>query len=567
MPSSNDPGDRSASDAYRVLTSVRGVLGTLFLLGIIGAVITAPVAGTSAFGDSGPAQTNQVSTESATAVEASASGSASHDDPENPVDRTDEDIRSMEYGNIVSGEIDTDDPNTEAYRGYHEPITFDGSEGDTVSLQMIGGQINSGYGYGGPDTDTDPYLLLVSPDGDVIARNDDSQYGLNSQVQGVVLPSDGEYTIVATSFGENQTFDYSLRLENDSEEAADLRSIERNSTATGAIDKNDPQSDERRGFYEPVTFNGSAGEQVEIDMWSQPGDTYLQLLDPDGNLIAENDDSERLNSSLDTSLPSDGEYTIIATSFSDADTFEYELSLSASASGDGGVDLRQIQDGQSRESELDEDDPRAGFMRGYFEPVTFDGESGQSVTIDMSSASGDTYLFLYGPDGTIVAQNDDYDGLNSRIQTTLDSDGEYTIIATSYDEDATFDYELSLSTGAGNGSDLNADLRNITYGETREGAIDSDDPESDTYRGNYEPVTFDGEAGDDISIDMTSEDDTYLILLAPNGTIVAENDDYQGLDSHIEASLDSDGEYTIIATSFSSRVTFPYELTLERTDE
>jgi len=179
----------------------------------------------------------------------------------------------------------------------------------------------------------------------------------------------------------------------------------------------------------------------------------------------------------------------------------------------------------------------------------------------MESANGDTYLFLYGPDGNRVAENDDYQGLNSQISTTLDENGEYTIIATSFDNEATFDYELSLSTEE---SAEAVDLRSISYGETRNGSIDSADPESETYRGNYEPVTFDGESGDNVTIDMTSEDDTYLILLGPDGTIVAENDDYEGLDSRIETELPSDGSYTIVATSFDSRATFDYELTLER---
>jgi plastocyanin len=428
---------------------------------------------------------------------------------------------------------------------------------------MVGGDIDS-YGYYDQGTEMDPYLILVAPDGDVIARNDDSDYGFNAEFQGVVLPEDGEYTLVATSYGSNQTFDYTLRLLNEDAEAADLRSIDRNSTATGAIDKDDPSSEDRRGFYEPVTFTGSAGENVEITMGSQRGDTYLQLLDPEGNVIAENDDSGySLNSSLDTDLPSDGEYTIVATSFGEQDTFEYELSLNVSAGGEGGADLRSIQAGQTRDSELDESDPQAGFLRGYYEPVTFDGESGQSVTIDMSSGQGDTYLMLYGPDGNRIAQNDDYDGLNSRIEATLEEDGEYTIIATSFDDEATFDYELSLSTGEPAEA---VDLRSISYGETANGSIDSADPESQSYRGNYEPVTFEGSSGDNVTIDMTSDDDTYLILLGPDGTIVAENDDYEGLDSRIETSLPSDGTYTIVATSYSSEATFDYELTLERAE-
>lgn len=556
QPSKDGPGDRSNGSVYSLLSSVRGVLGALVLLGILGAVVTAPVAGAlSATGGGAP----QVSGETGTAVATSGS-SQQTSGPQ--VDQDSDDIRNMTYGDIVSGSIDTDDPSSEAYRGYHEPITFDGSEGDVVRAQMIGGSVNS-YGYD-EGTETDPYLILVDPDGNVIARNDDSDYGFNAEFQGVVLPEDGEYTLVATSYGSNQTFDYTLRLLNQNAESTDLRSIERNSTATGAIDKDDPSSEDRRGFHEPVTFDGSAGENVEISMGSQVGDTYLQLLDPDGNVIAENDDAGRsLNSSLETDLPADGEYTIVATSFSEQDTFEYELSLNVSAGGEGGADLRTIRDGQTRESELDESDPQAGFLRGYYEPVTFDGESGQSVTIDMSSASGDTYLYLYGPDGNRVASNDDYQGLDSQITATLDDTGEYTIIATSFDDEATFDYELSLSTGEPAEA---VDLRSISYGETRNGSIDSADPESETYRGNYEPVSFDGSSGDNVTIDMTSDDDTYLILLGPDGTVVAENDDYEGLDSRIETTLPSDGSYTIVATSYDSRATFDYELTLEQAE-
>jgi hypothetical protein len=522
---------------YHAGQAFRRVLGVLLLLGITGAVVAAPVAG---------------------AVPATADHGQ-----QGQVDRTDGDIRSIEYGEVVSGSIDTGDPQSAAYRGYHEPITFDGSAGDTLHIQMFGGSIAGDRGFEGPTADTDPYLILVGPDGEVIARNDDSDYGLNARIQGIVLPADGEYTIVATSYDANQTFDYTLRLQNENRESADLRSIERNSTATGAIDKDDPRDPERRGFHEPVTFDGSAGERVSIDMGSRTGDTYLQLLAPDGTVIAENDDNDRgLNSSIETTLPEDGEYTIVATSFGEADTFEYELSLSVgTGSGGDGTDLRAIEVGETRQGALDEGDPQARFMRGYFEPVTFAGQSGQSVTIDMTSNVGDTYLYLYGPSGNRLAENDDFEGLNSRIQLRLPEDGEYTIIATSFDEEATFPYELTL---AANGTDgePGTDLRNISYGETRDGEIDTSDPYSDSYRGNYEPVTFDGGAGDNVTVEMTSQDDTYLILLGPDGTVIAENDDYQGLDSRIQATLPEDGEYTVIATSFDESATFPYQLTL-----
>lgn len=217
--------------------------------------------------------------------------------------------------------------------------------------------------------------------------------------------------------------------------------------------------------------------------------------------------------------------------------------------------LRSIQFGQTLGGTIDQSDPEG--HNGFYEPVTFSGSSGQTVTITMRS-EGDTYLMLEDPSGSIVTENDDGgDGLNSEIADyTLQSDGEYTIIATSFNSGATFEYQLSLAeAGAGAGGDL----RSISYGETATGAIDADDPTG--YRGNYEPVTFEGSAGDVVTIDMVSEDDPYLILLDPDGNEIARNDDAFGLNSRIARhTLPTDGEYTIVATSFGDRDTFPYTL-------
>ena len=105
------------------------------------------------------------------------------------------------------------------------------------------------------------------------------------------------------------------------------------------------------------------------------------------------------------------------------------------------------------------------------------------------------------------------------------------------------------------------DVRSISYGETVTGEIDNADPTG--RRGNYEPITFQGSAGDVVTIDMVSDDDTYLLLDDPDGNEVTSNDDYTSLDSRINAyTLQQSGEYTIIATSYSSYDTFSYRLSL-----
>lgn len=75
------------------------------------------------------------------------------------------------------------------------------------------------------------------------------------------------------------------------------------------------------------TFQGSSGEVVSIAMRSTAFDTYLELYDPDGNLLAFNDDAEGTDSSLNLTLEASGTYTIRARSFANAGSGEYTLSL------------------------------------------------------------------------------------------------------------------------------------------------------------------------------------------------------------------------------------------------
>jgi len=109
----------------------------------------------------------------------------------------------------------------------------------------------------------------------------------------------------------------------------------------------------------------------------------------------------------------------------------------------------------------------------------------------------------------------------------------------------------------------NPDVRSISYDQTITSRIDDSDPSTYTHNGYHDPITFQGNEGDVVTIEMVSEDDTYLQLENPSGTVVTANDDFNGLDSRIDSyTLEESGEYTIIATSFSSYDTFTYRLRL-----
>lgn len=124
--------------------------------------------------------------------------------------------------------------------------------------------------------------------------------------------------------------------------------------------------------------------------------------------------------------------------------------------------------------------------------------------------------------------------------------------------------QQELTAPARDADAANPDVRSISYGDTITSRIDDDDPDTYTNRGHHDPITFQGSEGDVVTIEMVSNDDTYLQLEGPNGTIVTEDDDGgSGLNSTIDSyELSQSGEYTIIATSFSSYDTFTYRLRL-----
>ncbi|HEX8189406.1 MAG TPA: Calx-beta domain-containing protein, partial [Pyrinomonadaceae bacterium] len=93
--------------------------------------------------------------------------------------------------------------------------------------------------------------------------------------------------------------------------------------------------------------------------------------------------------------------------------------------------------------------------RALFDLYTFGGTAGQQVSISMSSAAFDTFLYLTSTDGEVFAADDDGGGgTNSRIPTggglfTLPTTGTYYVIATVFSPNQTTGaYTLTLSGSA-----------------------------------------------------------------------------------------------------------------------
>ena len=108
----------------------------------------------------------------------------------------------------------------------------------------------------------------------------------------------------------------------------------------------------------------------------------------------------------------------------------------------------------------------------FADRYSFNGNAGQRVTITMNTSSGglDPYIYLIGPDGYVVAQDDDGNGgVNSRIPFgtatfTLPDTGTYIVEATSFARAQTGSYTISVNQ---TGCTISATPRKLTSRRVR----------------------------------------------------------------------------------------------------
>jgi len=220
----------------------------------------------------------------------------------------------------------------------------------------------------------------------------------------------------------------------------DLRSISYGETKSGYVDEEDPRDETYLdGFrYEPVTFTGSAGDNVTVDA-TPDGDRIpaVRLRDSSGTVVA-------TGSLTDYVLASDGEYTI-EVGFLGTGEGSYSLSL-------------------SRVGTAPPPDNRAPTALFSTDPRT--GDAGEPVTLNASPSRD--------PDGSITAYEWDVDGdgavdaTGRTIEHTFDEAGEYAVtLAVTDDAGVTANTTLPITVtesgaGAGQAPDVTVDVTPTT---------------------------------------------------------------------------------------------------------
>lgn len=333
--------------------------------------------------------------------------------------------------------------------GETHTYAFDSPGNETLSASMRRAD--------GPASALDPVLELLDPAGDLLAYSDDIAPGQpDAAFDDILLTAGGTYTLIARSFGNRSGGEYLLTARRTPLPALPpARSIALNSAVEGQIPAAGPA--------DRWAFDGKAGQVVSIAVDQAPLsslDPLVELIGPAGDMLAYSDDEGGGKNSLISgfTLPATGTYTIVARAWGGITGGAYMLTLSEgegppAAPPEGGASIRlpresappigsagEIAPGQSVTGTL------AG---GTMDVWAFTIDEPLTVQVRMVALDRalDPFLELIGPDGTVLALDDDGGGgFDSLIgPVALAGPGTYTIRARSYADAGAGRYALALA--------------------------------------------------------------------------------------------------------------------------
>lgn len=238
-------------------------------------------------------------------------------------------------GRSVTGTLDRGDARDE--RSTTDVYLLEGQAGQRLRLALDSGAF-------------DPLLRLEGPGGFRVENDDDPAGGTLNSLLDTTLPATGTYRVVVGSYAADGLGAYRLEAGTGTGSASTggttLASsggdtIGLGQSRQGLLVRGDQtiSSGEFSDFY---TFEGRRGERVIFDMASAEFDTYLSLQFPGGGQ-EDNDDragGDNTDSRLVVTLPEDGTYRLMATSYQRGETGAYTLTMSAPSVADGTLDPR-----------------------------------------------------------------------------------------------------------------------------------------------------------------------------------------------------------------------------------
>ncbi|MBW4656460.1 MAG: trypsin-like peptidase domain-containing protein [Kaiparowitsia implicata GSE-PSE-MK54-09C] len=197
-------------------------------------------------------------------------------------------------------------------------------------------------------------------------------------------------------------------------------------------------------YFNAYTFEGQAGQRVIIEMNSDELNPYLILLQPDGTDLAQDGGSGSTNARVVTVLPDGGLYTILANSRNAGETGRYMLrAIAPDPSNAAATPSTVVLEERSSLGPQSERWPEDG---SPYQDFMFEGEAGQVISISMESSEFETYLMLFGEDGSLVDRSSipTPERPNSSILVSLPTSGSYRIVANAYRPSGRGSFQLTI---------------------------------------------------------------------------------------------------------------------------
>ena len=421
---------------------------------------------------------------------------------------------------------------------------------------------------------------LYDPDGHEVLVDDNGGEGLNFRINTVLLRSGTYYLRVESSSGllgglEDliRSLDSGVTTVESSSGLLDrledlIRSLDRSMTTVESF--SDLLGGLETGGYtiravrlqspQPLSLGGSPQEgaistndetdffrmavtrPTVVSVYTSGGfDTIGTLLDPDGRAIErDNDGGEGPNFRIDTFLPSAGTYYLIVQGF-------YSGSGSYNLHAERLAEPKRLSLGGPSQQGAIETDSDAHYYRI--------GAEGPTLATIYTSGDFDALGTLFGPDGRVIAVDDDGgEELNFRISTYLPSRGTYylRVEGALFSSTATGSYTLHSEQTIESPQPLSLG------GSPYDGTIYTDD-ETDFFRMSVTGPTV-------VSIYTSGGLDSIGTLLHSDGRVIAVDDDGgEGPNFRIETFLPSAGTYYLIVQGTGSLSgTGSYNLHAER---
>jgi len=380
--------------------------------------------------------------------------------------------------------------------------------------------------------DFDTYLRVELPDGRIV-ENDDSS-GTDSSLS-FTAGSDGTARVEVTSYSFAATGAYRIGVT-----LVDQRSVRTGQSIEGEL----------RGSGDEYLLVGTPGETVTIELESFDFDTYLELTDPSGTYLS-NDDAEGFSlSRLAYEIGEAGEATITASSFGDG-TGAYVLRVERyEYTGPRIPDGYRLTEGESVAGELG---PHLPVTDGaYRQRFTFRADRRERIEIVLRSDDFDSFLTVVTPGGREITDDDSAGGLDSRVVLTTEERGVYEIYASALGGDAIGEYTI--------GFDRKGETRLLL--DTR-GELSRDDA-TDILGRYYDTYRFTVNAGRLVTIDVVSDDfDGYAVVRTASGEVLYRDDDGgNGSNPQISFSADQSQTLELVVTSYSEGATGRYSVSI-----